>query len=444
MILKAIVRASLLLPLLASAALLQDQDLRSRAHAIAKKVSVLRGLEFKKEVKIGIYSRDELRKFLIEDFKREIPEKEFEAMEKILKKFGAVPKNLDVRKALEDLMTASILGFYHLRTKELRLVKGGKDPVRERMNRQMKQLFGVTMDEITLAHELCHAAQDQRFDLMKYWPLEAKDNDDLVIALKVVIEGDANLLGWVYATGDRIDQVLPLILSSYKSGATGPGTEDIPVFLRKSLAFPYGYGTEFVQGIWKKKGKDWEAVTNLFEDPPLSTEQVLHPEKYAERDFPQIIGHSGLKEAFEGWPCLHDGVMGELQIRLLFEQLGVDGGEEAAAGWDGDRYWGFQGPGDRVMIVWFTTWDSEEDAREFREAWFDVIDAKYEDAKREGETVATSAKEYALVRRKGKDVLVVEGAPLTVLEKVGGLWEGFTRRELTKVPKYTPRKQAGD
>jgi hypothetical protein len=298
------------------------------------------------------------------------------------------------------------------------------------MNKALKAQFGCTMDDITLAHELCHAAQDQNFELLSY-PIDDKHNDDLVQALKAIIEGDATLLGWKWGLKDKVDAILPNVITQYKSAKTGGKADQMPAFLRKSLTFPYGYGTDFVTSHWKSKNQDWASVTKLFSDPPSSTEQILHPEKYAQRDHPQVITHADMEKAFAGWKFLDHNVMGEFALLALFEELGSPNAA-ACAGWDGDRFWAFEKDG-KTMIVWISTWDAESDATEFADAYANLLSNKYQGAKREGEVITVSETEKCLVQRKGSDVLVIDGGTPDVLSK--DLWAGVKKSELKKVDK---------
>lgn len=427
-------RTLIVLLLAAAAATLQDKDLKAQAKAMSTEVTRIRGLKFKREVKVGVYNREQLKKFVLAELDKEFPKERAKAVERVAKKFGVIPESLDLRLAVVELLTASIGGFYHLKTKELRMIGGEEPPAAMKaMNQQLKAAFGVTMDDITLAHELCHAAQDQTFELIASWPLEEKHEDDLVNALKAVIEGDATLLGWAFGVKGAIHNLMPNVIGGYKSGKTGTDADKLPAYLRKGLLFPYAYGTDFVYSTWKAKGGDWGAVTDLLRDPPLSTEQVLHREKYEARDHPCRIAHSELENGFERGKLLDRNVMGEYGILLALEELGSADPAAAAAGWDGDRYWGFD-VGGKVVILWFSTWDSEEDAKEFADAYTAALEKKYSGSKKEGETIVLSNGEHAVVSRRGADVFVVDSAPPAVVGKALGLWGGFTKGEMMKLP----------
>lgn len=427
-------RTLIILSLAAASATLQDKDLKAQAKAMSAEVARIRGIKFKKDVKVGVYNRDQLKKFLLGELDKEFPKERAKAVERVAKKFGVIPESLDLRQAVVELLTSSIGGFYHLKTKELRMI-GGEEPSAavKAMNQQLKAAFGVTMDDITLAHELCHAAQDQTFELISNWPLEEKHENDLVSALKAVIEGDATLLGWAFGAKAAIHSLMPNVIGGYKSGKTGTDADRLPGYLRKGLLFPYGYGADFVYSIWKAKGDDWKVVTDLLRDPPLSTEQVLHREKYETRDHPQRIAHPELEKGFEGGKLLDQNVMGEYGVLLALEELGAANPATAAAGWDGDRYWGFD-VGGKVVILWFSTWDSDEDAREFADAYAAVLEKKYAGSKREEEAIVLSNGERAVVVQRGVDVYVVDSAPPAIVERALRLLGGFTKTELRKVP----------
>ena len=55
-------------------------------------------------------------------------------------------------------------------------------------------------------------------------------------------------------------------------------------------------------------------------------------------------------------------MIGELVTGIM---LAKHGGRKAAAGWDGDSALIFEGPDEKLGLVWLSTWDTEADAREF-------------------------------------------------------------------------------
>jgi hypothetical protein len=126
-------------------------------------------------------------------------------------------------------------------------------------------------------------------------------------------------------------------------------------------------------------------------DPPESTEQVLHPERYLDaRDRPVRLELGASLLEPDGFTLVAADTLGEMGIRILAgRSLPKEKAEQVAAGWGGDRLAAFA-RGQDLVIVWLTAWDSEADAVEFADA-FRVIEPS------------------ALLQRRGARVLVVLG-----------------------------------
>ena len=156
----------------------------------------------------------------------------------------------------------------------------------------------------------------------------------------------------------------------------------VPAFFQEALLFPYVQGARFLQHHVRRDG--WLGVDRLFADLPRSTEQILHPEKYAPpRDDPVHVRPPTLPRSLGGrWEGIYRNVLGEFMLRLILDEfLEEVPAENAAAGWDGDSVQLFQGP-DGELALWVrTVWDSEQDAVEFFDAYHDLIRIKYAEAK---------------------------------------------------------------
>ena len=85
---------------------------------------------------------------------------------------------------------------------------------------------------------------------------------------------------------------------------------------------------------------DFTLVDAAYENPPASTEQVMHIEKYDEGEAPVDTAAADPTETLgEGWEVLEREVMGEAFLQSLFwEALGGEEAQKAAAGWGGDSY----------------------------------------------------------------------------------------------------------
>lgn len=379
----------------------QDHPIFKSVDRLREVVSSMRGLKFHSEVKVGINSPTQLREMLLKEFEEEEPAEKMLKDEKVFKRFGLLPADYDLRARMIDFMSENVAGYYDPEKKELFLV----DQSQSEAMKKMGNMGGMqeAMDEMVMAHELHHALQDQHFDLTRWFELLAS-HDDRIQGYKSLTEGEAQIVG-LKAFGPKIG--MPQLGASQwnrmnEMALMMPGPEAdkiraIPPFLVENMMFPYTQGAEFVETFQRLKG--WEAISAAFSDPPSSTEQVLHPEKYygPQRDepmellLPDVSGHLG-----EGAEELRKNTLGEFNVTLLLRALGVKKPEaaKAAAGWDGDRYEAYETKDGRVVLLWVTTWDSEAEATEFEAIYRKALKA---------------APDRHLERR-GTEVLLVDGA----------------------------------
>ena len=307
----------------------------------------------------------------------------------------------------------------------------------------------VNLREVTLVHELCHAAQDQNFDLTTI-PLELETNDDVVQAVRALVEGDATVVGLKFGFKEQFDAISRLISQNYKDGRIeGEEAAKIPIYLQRSLTFPYGHGSDFVVDVLNRAGGDWTAVSKMFEDLPSSTEQILHPKKYAadSRDYPQDVSIEGLADlAGSGWKQIDHNVHGEFGTLLVldeFKSTPSRGRRRAAEGWDGDRYFIFENAKGDIAGAWYTAWDSEEDAAEFFDVYSALLQAKHEGAKKESaaQKVTFEWEAFrAILERRGQDVLVLDGFDAEVAGRINKFWSAARKTEVRKVDRVPAKK----
>jgi hypothetical protein len=208
---------------------------------------------------------------------------------------------------------------------------------------------------MTLAHELTHALEDQRFGL----DTDAAGSDDRALARTALIEGTATALMYAYVQRYfTSEETLGGLL-----GAAFQDTGSLPPFVEATVVFPYVGGDAFVEELLRRGGGRWSLVNLAYEaHPPVSTEQVLHPSAYFKADQPEKVRLGASRVLGKGWTRATAGTWGELQTRELL------GSTDAAAGWGGDRYelWRSDaGVGDTLVMRW--RWDTPRDEREFVE-----------------------------------------------------------------------------
>jgi len=117
-------------------------------------------------------------------------------------------------------------------------------------------------------------------------------------------------------------------------------------------------------------GGGWPAVDALYDDPPASTEQILHPARYFEtRDAPVAIALGGTEALVrDGWTPVLEDTLGEVFVRVIAERtLPRERAAAVAEGWGGDRLRALA-HGDDLVLVWMTAWDTPDDADEWATA----------------------------------------------------------------------------
>jgi hypothetical protein len=329
--------------------------------AIERDVVGIRGLEPKREVDPQVLNAAQVRERMEKLFARDNPPDLVHANEQLLKGLGLVPEDADLKKLSIDMQTSSVAGFYDPVAKELFVVSqtGALGPV----------------ERVTFAHEFTHALQDQHFDLTAFYKTSIGQSDRGLAGLSV-IEGDATAVMTVWAQ-ENLNLVELLQLGTSSDPESLRLLDDLPPILRESLLFPYQTGLQFVLELQARGGE--EEVDDAFDALPLSTEQVMHFEKYEAHEKPVamtidtgIAGRMG-----QGWKETLQDTLGEFQIGVWLRGNAGDANTPtaAAAGWGGDRIALLEGPNDAWAILWLTSWDTEQDAREFRDAAADTIAA---------------------------------------------------------------------
>jgi hypothetical protein len=133
-------------------------------------------------------------------------------------------------------------------------------------------------------------------------------------------------------------------------------------------------GASFVARV--RARAPWSAVNQLWERPPVSTEQLLHPDKYERREVPDDVGARWPARSGSGTPrgeVVYSDTLGELGARAFLERaVGPYRAERAATGWGGDRVRLIRGQEGEDGVApefaaWLTTWDGASDAQDFAE-----------------------------------------------------------------------------
>jgi len=375
---------------------------------ILKIVSRLRELDIKQPVQSAFKTKDEIEQSIIRDLDENTPPEEFEATQKTLTKLGLVSKSFRLRDYVVQLLREQVAGFYEPKTKEFYLAAW----------------LPVSEQKRVIAHELVHALQDQHFNLRRFerWP---KGDSDAELAAHALVEGEATLVMIQY---DFEQQGMKLDLSKIGALTDGMIEQDgdsdaksypvlagAPKVLKENLQFPYLYGAGFVGAVLKSRS--WRGLDTSYVTLPSSTEQIMHPERFLDRDDPVKIKMPDLAGALGAdWKKADGDVNGEFgYLVALAEFIPKRAAKTAAAGWGGDRYALYENTVTGALLLGqFTTWDTESDAKEFFDAYSERTDKRYKLAKaiesNRQRRISQTSEGLASIELHGRDVVMIEGA----------------------------------
>lgn len=340
------------------------------ADEVLANMSKLIDLPIKEPLKKSIRSKDQIRAFIEQQDKEDKDQAQKYADDKTMEAFGLIPKGFPIDSFMEDVLTDQIAGLYDPKAKEFYIA----------------DWIPVDEQKEVMAHELTHALEDQSFHIDP-WIKAARPNDDGELARDSVSEGSAMAAMVDYDLEDMHRSVrdLPDVSALIQASAVGemdkdPKLSKAPIYIRDSLIFPYLAGVTFTQQFLKAHN-GWQDLHLIFEHPPVSTQQIMHPEKYLADVQPVAIKLPDWKAvAPADWKLLEENVMGEFGVEELLKQfLGEDAAKLTSPGWTGDRYAVFEDSKDKTLpIVFVLDMDSEEDAARFFGQYSSALEMKYQ------------------------------------------------------------------
>jgi len=386
---------------------------------IQQEISAIRGLNFKQPVKLATRSAEELQQRLDARVSAMLPADVAPYYGQIVRKLGLYRgPAIEDFPALMKMVLSTQVAAYYLPAEDTFFMLG--------------QPQSAAVRGALYAHELHHGLQHQNFDLLRFLNPTGRANQDAVLARRAVTEGEATYvmtLWLVQHMSGKLpsrEMLAPIIAAqsqltreSFDKALENSGTkalagtqlqaaitamDRIPAFILQTMNGAYSQGLAFVFAV--QEG-GWSEVNQLFgEQPPVSTEQILHPEKWTAREgFVDFVWpRFGDERRLRGWQLLQEEVLGEFRWRIVFKEHGfAKEAEAAAAGWNGDRYAVFKRKDtEELLLLMRTSWDTPADATEFAELYRRLLVIKYQ-----GTAAAVQ------VRQVGTEVHIVEGGRAT-------------------------------
>lgn len=406
------------------------------------------GLPIQSPVKRQLTTRDEVVKYLSAKFKEDEGAKRLERDEIVLKKFGLLDHDFDLKPFLLDLLKEQIEAYYDSKTKTVNM------------------LDWISPDEQqpVLAHELTHALQDQHSNLEK-WDNQTPDDpstdwsgdqdhlarDEMDTARDAVAEGQATVVMWdclLKPMGKSLikdPEVLDLLKSNMAGTEDSPVMARAPLLLSESMLFPYREGMSFEQDVWMDQGQT-AAFVGALDHPPTSSWEILNPREYEKKHVPAVPLlpdiHPLLDAAYKPYDI---GQVGELDVQILSKLLGGDNAaRDLTPAWNGGLYWAGQSrnatPAQQastasIGLFYLSVWKNAASADVFAKIYSNSLGRKYSvvnevasnTSAAEGspdtsiERLFTTNEGPVVITTRGKMVFVAESFPLPVARKLTSL-----------------------
>jgi hypothetical protein len=385
-----------------SASQSKRNDLFQTIDDTVRQLSHTTGFALRRQIAYDMINRAGLKEFLEKRIREEIKPEEIRIEEMLLKKFGFVPLDFDLKKTTIDLYTEQAAAFYDFKSKKLYVLESSD----------------TETQEAALVHELAHALADQHFRLQRYLDRAGK-NDDGALARMAVLEGQATWLmaelsarttGKSLADSPDLFDVMARMIGS--SSGEFPVLDEAPLYLRESLLFPYTSGMKFQQAVVQKMGQ--AAFAEVFRRPPATTQQVLHPEKYlkaVQGKTPKVPRLSRAGQ-YEG---LAEGTVGEFDYAILLRQyIGEDAARRIAPAWVAASYSFLEHKQEkRTVLMHVSVWHSPDMASEFFAMYRKVLAGKWKSMeileRGERRLAGRGDDGHFLMQLDGTQVLIAEG-----------------------------------
>jgi hypothetical protein len=385
------------------------------ADEVLNEMSKILAMPVKEPLKKSIRSRQEIRDYLVKEMQEDRTPAERYADARTLERFGLIPEGFPLDSFLLDLLTDQVAGLYDPKAREFYIA----------------DWIPASEQRTVMAHELTHALDDQYFHIDP-WLKAARPNDDAELARDAVVEGSALAAMLDYMLGDDKMGVreLPDVSLLLNGQILGELQKDAlmakaPPFVRDELLFPYLGGTVFTQQFLKANS-GWRDFRKVFENPPVSTQQILHPELYLSGVKPAPVILPDLKALVPpGWKMLEENVLGEFGLQEVLKQfIGEERGEQISPAWAGDRYVVFENEKTKqTLLVFRLRLDTAANAARFFGHYSEALELKYKNRselfRRPNFFQFQTDRGSVFFRCLASECLTVEGGSRDLFDRVG-------------------------
>lgn len=297
----------------ASTTPVSEEEFLALVAELSDHVAQARELEFLRPVDVELEDDEQFEARLLETFEEDIAE--IEDAEVFYRALGLLDPDTNLLDELRAIYSAGVLGFYDPETDEL--------VVRGRTTTPYVQQ--------TIVHELVHALDDQHFELDRDQYDDRKD--EIESGFSALVEGNARRIETAWLD-EQPEEFREQARAEEQSFAAGIDVGAFPEILLFEIGAPYQLGQVFVRQLLAEGGGE-RAVDAAFDDPPTTSEQVLFPPRYFERE-PRVEVPAPPADG----EIVDDGVVGALFLFGLLttgeSTVGQSEAFGAVEGWGGD------------------------------------------------------------------------------------------------------------
>jgi hypothetical protein len=372
---------------------------------ITKSIAQARGLDWKQEITVAP-AASKPPAFSIDEYNGA----PIAAVEQAYRAIGLLSATDDLKKSLAEFLRLDALASYDGSRRAATWSPGATQ-----LGTMLGKLDLERAQDFAAVFAAMEALQQQHFQWRT--ALTRQNVEDRRAAFAALGIGDAIL---TFAAHGPQKQPPKLDLSDALAAALERLGGNLPEFLRRRLSFPYRHGSRFV--YWAFKAGGWRGVDGIYADPPLSSAEIIHPEKYfIERQRPVRLFPPHLLRRFKQ-PALIEQTLGEDTIAgLLSRARSARPAELIAAGWRGDQLFHFVESGNSVT-AWLTAWRTDKDADEFLRAYWAALEVRhrvrFEMADAKAPALAESRERGWLLQRIGDVVLLLSSSPSSNLPEL--------------------------
>lgn len=332
----------------------QGKQIFSRVDEMLAAVAEITGMKLTRPVPRALISRERIREYIEQRMAEALTEEELRGQQILMQKLGLVGEDYDLKTQIVDLLTEQAAAFYDFKQKKLYLASWAPS----------------ALQDAALVHELAHAVADQHFNLQKFIRKTAED-DDAAMARAAVVEGQATWVMTEYMlrkVGQSLRSSSRLVEATARApleaAKSYPVFAAAPLYMQESLMFPYTQGLVFQQAVFEKLGQP--AFAEVFRNPPLSSQQVMHPERYFQRAKPSRPALPSVRLPPDFKKIL-EGALGEFDHQILLRQfVGEQEARRLAPSFKGSRYALWENRRAKKAVLYYAVdWESEADAADY-------------------------------------------------------------------------------